>query len=151
MITENLNLLLADDDEDDCLFFEEALEELKVFANLKIVNNGEVLMQKLVSELNKLPDVLFLDLNMPLKNGFECLAEIKHTKKLEKLIVIIISTSFEQEIVDNLYKNGANFYIRKPIDFIQLKSVIHQALNLATKINKEKPAPENFVLKGDLK
>ncbi|HMG15544.1 MAG TPA: response regulator [Saprospiraceae bacterium] len=151
MITENLNLLLADDDNDDCQFFEEALKDLNVFANLSIVNNGEELMQLLFEKIETLPDILFLDLNMPRKNGFECLAEIKSSGKLSTLIVIIISTSFERDMVEKLYKNGANFYIRKPIEFAQLKNVIFQALTLATSNNATSSAIENFVLKGDNK
>ncbi|MBC8110037.1 MAG: response regulator [Verrucomicrobia bacterium] len=93
MISTHLNLLLADDDKDDRFFFEEALEELQVSIHLTTVNDGEQLTQLLIQQMtklpNQLPDVLFLDLNMPRKNGFECLAEIKRTKKLQHLPVII--------------------------------------------------------------
>lgn len=79
MKTKLFNILLADDDIDDCSFFKEALEKLSLNTIFNVVNDGEKLMfylQKLTSEL---PDVLFLDLNMHRKNGFECLNEIKKT------------------------------------------------------------------------
>lgn len=73
-------ILLADDDLDDCRFFREALEELPFSTSEKIVTNGEDLMQLLTDKDEKLPDVLFLDLNMPRKNGFQCLGEKNTTQ-----------------------------------------------------------------------
>ncbi len=151
MMPEYLNLLLADDDTDDCLFFTEALEELQVSAKLTTVHDGEQLMQLLTKEKDQLPNVLFLDLNMPRKNGFECLAEIKLDEKLNHLPVIIFSTSYEQRVVNELYAGGAQYYIRKPSDFSQLKMIIQQALIPAQQKNISQPAKENFVIKGRLK
>ncbi len=152
MMPNPVILLLADDDKDDCLFFKDALDELPITAKLTTVHDGEQLMRLL--EEDKLepppPHVLFLDLNMPRKNGFEVLAELKLDEKLKHLPVIIFSTSFEQDVVNLLYKKGANYYIRKPAEFSQLKKVIYQALLLATEDNLTQPATENFVIKGDL-
>ena len=116
-----LNILLADDDSDDCLFFNKALKELTIPNILKIVHDGEQLMHLLINETPELPHILFLDLNMPRKNGFECLTEIKLSEKLKQLPVIVFSTSFEQEMVNLLYKNGAQYFIRKPSEFLQFK------------------------------
>jgi len=69
------NLLLADDDTDDCFFFREALGELPFMSTLTTVNNGVELMNRLTDQSYHLPDILFLDLNMPLKTGIECLME----------------------------------------------------------------------------
>ena len=146
MSSKHLNLLLADDDTDDCIFFKEALEKLPLSTHLTTVHNGEQVMQLLTKETNELPHVLFLDLNMPRKNGFECLLEIKLNKKLKQLPVIIFSTSFEQEVGNLLYKNGAQYYIRKPAEFSQLKKIIHQALKLIAQENILQPTKENFVL-----
>ena len=150
MNLQHINILLADDDSDDCLLFKEALEELPLSASLTVVNDGEQLMQLLLKENDGLPHVLFLDLNMPRKNGFECLSEIKLHPKLNPLTVIIFSTSFEPDIVNQLYKNGAHYYIRKPVEFCKLKNVIHQALILLSQENTSQPDPEHFVLKGEI-
>jgi CheY-like chemotaxis protein len=142
-----LNILLADDDLDDCLFFKEAVEELSLPTQLSTMHDGEQLMQHLHNEINKLPDVLFLDLNMPRKNGFECLSEIKLNQKLHQLPVIIFSTSFEQEVVNLLFKNGAQYFIRKPSEFLQFKKIIHQTFHtLIIPENITQPSRENFVL-----
>ncbi len=152
MMPNPVILLLADDDKDDCLFFKEALEELPITAKLTTVHDGEQLMQLLEEAKFEPPPphVLFLDLNMPRKNGFEVLSELKQDEKLSKLPVIIFSTSFEQDVANLLYKKGAHYYIRKPAEFSQLKKVIYQALILATDENMTQPAKENFVIKGDL-
>ena len=109
------NLLLADDDEDDCAFFKEALDDLGLAISFNTVVNGVDLMKYLSDKFyGDLPDILFLDLNMPLKSGFECLSEIKLIDKLKDLPVIIFSTSLDMKVVDLLYERGATFYIQKP-------------------------------------
>src|SRR5690606_843658 len=89
---------------------------------------------------------LFLDLNMPRKTGYECLSEIRQHKNLKSLPVIIISTSFEHDVVNLLYKNGADFYIRKPGDFSILKHLIHKAIKLVTGPEKKPRSEQDFVL-----
>ena len=146
MAINQLNILLADDDTDDCIFFKAALKEFLLSTYLTTVHDGEQLMDLLTNETNELPDVLFLDLNMPRKNGFECLSEIKLSKKLNQLPVVIFSTSFEQEVVNLLYKNGARYFIRKPSEFSQFKKIIQHTLALIAQENSSQPTRENFVL-----
>ena len=146
MNIKQLSILLADDDIDDCFFFKEALEELLLSTNLTSVHDGEKLMQLLTNKANELPHVLFLDLNMPRKNGFECLSEIKLSKKLAQLPVIVFSTSFEHEVVNLLYKSGALYFIRKPAEFSQFKKIIQHTLALIAQENILYPTRENFVL-----
>jgi CheY-like chemotaxis protein len=128
MTKKAITILLADDDEDDCFLFGEALKEIQIPTQLTTVCDGEQLLHILESIKEELPSVLFLDLNMPRKNGWQCLEKIGQNKKLKKLKVIIFSTSFQQAVVDELYKKGAMHYIRKPNDFSQLKEVILQVL-----------------------
>jgi CheY-like chemotaxis protein len=147
MLREAQSVFLADDDQDDCFLFEEALGEIASSARLTMVHDGEQLMQ-LLAKRKELPRFLFLDLNMPRKNGFECLTEIKQDDRLKELAVIIFSTSFQQDAADWLYKNGAQHYIRKPADFGELKKIIQQVLLSVDKVagNLGQPTKENFVL-----
>jgi CheY-like chemotaxis protein len=130
MENEKIHILLADDDKDDCFLFREALSELPFKTSLDIVNDGEQLMVYLADKTPPLPSVLFLDLNMPRKNGFECLSEIKFNDAYKELPVVMFSTSYprdmhyENDIMKLLYKIGAWDYIRKPENFNQLKDVI---------------------------
>lgn len=153
MSVKQLHILLADDDTDDCLFFKEALDDMPIFTRLTAVHDGEQLMQLLNNAANQLPDILFLDLNMPRKNGFECLAEIKQQENLKALPVIIFSTSYEQEVVNLLYNSGAQYFIRKPSEFVLFKKIIFHVLTLTTQYllngqvkNMMQPEKENFVL-----
>ena len=123
-----IKILLADDDKDDCLLFKDALGELPLSTSLTTVNDGERLMQHLQIASANLPHVLFLDLNLPRKNGFECLTEIKKHSLLKKIPVVIYSTSYDERMSNQLFDSGAHYYICKPADYEELKKVIHRAL-----------------------
>ena len=146
MNLKQLNILLADDDTDDCNFFKITLEKFLHPTRLTAVHDGEQLMELLTNETYELPDVIFLDINMPRKNGFECLSEIKLSKKLKQLPVIMFSTSLEQEVVNLLYRNGAQYFIRKPAEFSLFKKIIQQTITLIAQENISQPTRENFVL-----
>lgn len=147
MNRQRYNLLLADDDEDDCAFFRDALDDLLLPVSLVTVNDGVQLMEFLENNSSdNLPDILFLDLNMPRKNGVECLTEIKQIDDLKNLPVIIFSTSLDMEIVDKMYEKGAIYYIRKPGDFSKLKKVIENALTVTAENNFKQPKKEHFIL-----
>ena len=139
-----ITILLADDDEDDRFFFEEALKEVSVVTQLKTVDDGAKLIDYLVKDPEHLPDVLFLDLNMPRKNGFECLAAIKQNEKLKTLPVVIYSTSLDKAEAGKLYNEGAHYYLHK-CDFNDLKQRIEQVLTLLTE-NFEQPSRDKFIL-----
>ncbi len=143
------NILLADDDTDDCAFFEEALGDILLTTNFTAVHNGEQLMHHLLVDAVVLPDIIFLDLNMPRKNGFECLAEIKQHHKLKLVPVIIFSTSYEQEVVNLLYHGGAHYFIRKPAQFSKFKKIIHHALAVMASGHYRRPGEAHFVLTAD--
>lgn len=133
-----LNILLADDDKDDRFLFQKALKALSVTTCLTTVYDGVQLMNYLSENSEHLPDVLFLDINMPRKNGFECLLEIKESETLKDIPVVMFSTSYprdmnyERHIINSLLEMGAYDYIRKPDDFLQLKQTISNALAIAT-------------------
>ena len=136
-----LNILLADDDNDGRYFFNMALKEVSIATHLTTVSDGERLMDYLSENL---PDVLFLDLNMPRKNGNECLVAIKSDKKLKQLPVIIYSTSLQDAVADVLYKNGAHYYLHK-CDIAILTKSIHRILTLLLE-NPKQPSRDQFIL-----
>jgi CheY-like chemotaxis protein len=129
-----LNILLAEDDADDRLFFTNALKEIPIATQLTIVKDGIQLMNYLNENSENLPHILFLDLSMPLRSGFECLYEIQENKKLKDLTVIVFTISFtknsffEGELITILNKLGAQNFIRKSGDLEHLKLLIHNAL-----------------------
>lgn len=149
MKKNKIHILLADDDDDDCRLFQEALNDLQIDTELVTVPNGEQLMELLSKKRKRLPDVLFLDLNMPRKNGFSSLGEIKRNNELDQVPVIIFSTATEEEKVKQVYKDAAHYYIRKPATFSKLKNVILKVLTLILNKNMPLPTKENFELKAD--
>lgn len=146
MDNDALYVLLAEDDEDDRLFFKEALEEIKVKTVVDFVNDGSQLMNFLNKPGIRLPNVVFLDLNMPVKSGMECLIEIRKNARLKDLAIAIYSTSSSEEDIENAFVNGANVYIKKPNDFSLLKSSLAKVISLNWQYHTLGLKKENFLL-----
>jgi CheY-like chemotaxis protein len=123
-----LRLILADDDLDDCFLFREALSELPVKTTLTIVNDGDALLNSLSLSVAEPPNLIFLDLNMPRKDGMECLREIKGTEILQKIPVVIFSTFINDGLTRTLVDLGALECIMKPSSYVELKDLILNVL-----------------------
>ena len=144
MLKSERSIVLADDDSDDCLLFEDALKELAHNIKLTTTNDGMELMDYLDETVPPPPDVIFLDLNMPRKSGYECLEEIKSTPRFKDIPVIIFSTSSQQEVIDRVYDEGASLYVRKPGSFPKLKQAIEKILAMDYKDITRQPSREKF-------
>jgi len=125
-----IHILLADDDEEDRLFFKEAFEIIKIKTVVKTVNDGIELMNHLTQSGNVLPNILFLDLNMPRKSGMECLVEIKNLDHLKEMAVAIYSTSASEQDIEDAFVKGANVYIKKPNDFGTLRKLLEEVISM---------------------
>ena len=124
-----LYILLADDDADDRLFFKEAMEEINPDTLVSFVNDGSQLIYFLNQPGIRLPRILFLDLNMPVKNGMDCLKEIRANERFKDLVIAIYSTSGSELDVQEAFVNGANIYIKKPNNFADLKASLAKLIN----------------------
>lgn len=147
MQKDYLHVLLADDDEDDRIFFRDAFEEVKIKTNLDFVHDGSELLEHLNNPDTKLPNILFLDLNMPKKTGIECLIEIKKRPHLKDLIVAIYSTSSSEEDIEETFIQGANIYIKKPSDFNSLKKILNGVVTLNWQYYTSGLNRDNFLLR----
>lgn len=146
MTNTPLNIVLAEDDEDDRFFFKEAIEKVKIKTVLKMVNDGVELMEYLYNPENPKPHVVFLDLNMPRKGGVECLEEIRANKEYNGLTVAIYSTSASDNDIEETFVKGANIYIRKPNDFKILQKVISEVLSINWQYHTSGLNKDHFVL-----
>ena len=124
-------ILMADDDEDDRLLTQEALQEARVANDLHFVVDGEDLMDYLHRRgaytdpaRSPRPGLILLDLNMPRKDGREALEEIKSDPTLRRIPVVVMTTSDAEEDLVRSYDLGANSYIRKPVSFDGLVEVM---------------------------
>jgi CheY-like chemotaxis protein len=142
-----IRILLADDDESDRLLFQEAFEELEIKTTVRTVNNGIQLMDYLSVKDAILPDLIFLDLNMPRKNGLECLKEIRSNKKFKAVPIAIYSTSASEKDISETFLHGANVYIKKPSNFGSLKQVLNKAVTTTYLYQGTPFTIDNFLLK----
>jgi CheY-like chemotaxis protein len=124
---EPITILVADDDPDDRLMMEEALEESRLANDLHFVEDGEELMDYLYHrgkykdrEDSPRPKLLLLDLNMPKKHGREALKEIKADPNLRQIPIVVLTTSKAEEDIYRSYDLGVNSFITKPVTFDSL-------------------------------
>ena len=147
MEKEYIHIILADDDEDDRMFFTDAFDELKINTKVQTFINGAELMNYLNEDTCILPNVLFLDLNMPKKNGIECLLEIKENERFKDIAIAIYSTSSSEEHIEETFVNRANIYIKKPNDFATLKKVLSDVVTLNWQYHTSGLNKDNFLLR----
>ena len=128
--TNKLVILIADDDADDRMFIEQALRSNDYTSDIRFVEDGEELMEYLTRQGRYAtsdapwPNLLILDLNMPRKNGFQALTDIKADNRLRRLPVIVMTTSSAEEDVVKSYNLGVNSFITKPFNFGRLVEMI---------------------------
>lgn len=125
-----MTILIADDDTDDRLFIDKAFRQSGYTQNIQFVEDGEELMEYLRQngryneKTAPWPNLLILDLNMPRKNGFQALSEIKDDPKLRRLPVVVMTTSSADEDVLKTYNLGVNSFVTKPFNFNRLVEMV---------------------------
>jgi CheY-like chemotaxis protein len=138
------NVLLVEDDEDDFYIFNMAVSSLKGSFQLLRTSNG-IMFSSLI-QTSIVPDVIFLDINMPYKNGISCLKEIRSNRAFDETRVVIYSGAIQKREVDICYDLGANFYLIKPTDFSLTKRQLRDLLqNEYFKLNVQ-PSRDEFVM-----
>lgn len=147
MDSNPMHIILADDDESDRANFIDALEESRIKTVVHTVQDGVELMDHLAREDTPVPHLLFLDLNMPRKNGLACLKEIRSNEKLKAVAVAIYSTSSYDKDMEETFNHGANIYIKKPTDFGVLKQVLDKVLSAAYVYREPPFSIDNFLLR----
>jgi CheY-like chemotaxis protein len=125
-----IQILLVEDDPGDVLITREAFAENKVRNQLSVVSDGEAALAFLRREGDFVsaprPDLILLDLNLPRKSGHEILAEVKSDANLQRIPVVILTTSDAEEDILRSYDLHANAYITKPVDFDRFLSVVRE-------------------------
>ena len=121
--------LVIDDDPDDRYFFSEAIKKIDATARCLMATNGEEALMQLRNGIPRLPDLIFLDLNMPRMDGRLCLTEIKRDPMLKNIPVIILSTSSSRNDIEETAKLGAAYFITKPTDISKLYEELRFAIH----------------------
>jgi CheY-like chemotaxis protein len=138
-------VVLADDDQDDRELFIEALCNIDPEIRTETVNDGAQLLD-LLKEPLMTPDIIFLDLNMPCRNGHECLEELRSFERYKRTPVVIYSTSSRPEDVEKTYRLGANLYIKKPNGYLQIENVLRKVLELDWNDYLPVPPIEHYII-----
>lgn len=138
-------ILLAEDDADDQELFQDALDAVATDIKLALASDGVEAFNKLQEQS---PDLVFLDLNMPLKNGYECLMDIKRDQQYKDLPVIIFSTSVQPDTAVAVYNSGASLYVVKPNNFGDLKNLLKKMLYTEWYIPMPVFDKEQFILRA---
>lgn len=141
-------IFLAEDDLDDREFFTDALLDIGIESTLTTAINGMELMATLDETVIEPPPphVIFLDLNMPHKNGFECLEEIRNSPKLKNIPVAIFSTTASENAIETTFALGANCFVCKPTSHTLLKRAIETVLAFEFWHENNQLSKENFLL-----
>lgn len=130
MDNDNLyNIFYTDDDKDDQEVFREVMQEINHQLYIFTQDNGDELIELLHNPPPR-PNLVFLDLNMPVKNGYEVLKEIRQQEKLKHLPVIIFSTSGDEDAINLTKQLGATLYVRKPEGYGELKKVLKSLVTI---------------------
>jgi CheY-like chemotaxis protein len=144
MNKELMTVLIVDDDKDDGLWLQEVVSQIFPACTCSFERDGIAALRYIKN--NPAPDLVFLDLNMPIKNGLDCLRDIYNLNLLPNTPTIIYSTSTNIKDIDQAYKYGALCYFVKPTSAEQLKNFIKQGLSIAGKANHQRVDKSNFVL-----
>lgn len=121
MKLKDVHILLVEDNEGDVVLTLDAFEESKIKTQISVVKNGQdaldFLFQRGSYEKAEKPDLILLDINIPIINGQEVLQEIKSDERIKKIPVLMLTTSSNEKDISTAYQNHANSYIIKPIEF----------------------------------
>ena len=120
-------IVFAEDDEDDQLHFKEVFYEIDADIQIVFVRDGNQLLQLLK---NFLPDLLFLDLEMPYKNGLECLVELRKNIAYNNLPVVICSSTMRPANIQTAYEMGAHLFLHKSSSYSDYSYCLKQILSL---------------------
>jgi CheY-like chemotaxis protein len=142
-----MRILLVEDDIDDCMFFKDALNETGINTTLQIRTRCTDIINLLGTAPEKLPHLIFLDLNMPLVSGHECLEAIRKLSYLDSTPVVIYSTSAIKQEVESTFLGGANLYLQKPSSFQLLVIALKKILQLDWENLVAERDRDNFVFK----
>lgn len=140
---KKIHIFFSDDDPEDVEFFKQALLEISPSVKITVARDGLELLEFLQFVI---PDMIFLDLNMPRMNGMDCLRAIRSKGEYRDIPIIIYSTSSEARQIDEAYKSGATRFIQKPMKYEEIKEKIARTIGPEISELLEANTKEDFVI-----
>ena len=142
-MANSTRVLIAEDDDDDYFIFSVAAAESPYKVHLSRAENGEILLKQLESEL---PNIVFLDMLMPVLDGHHCLKAIRANKRYDSVPVIVYTSLKDLESVEYCYREGSNLYVMKPDSFADLKTILEKVLAIDWKKTLYYPPRKEFIV-----
>ena len=126
-----MKIVLIDDDRDDGQLFKEVLSEID--SSIEFIHHEESRkgLENLLNDVNTIPNLIFLDINLPIISGWQCLKEFKNHEQLRNVPVIMYTTSSQQKEKDIAHQLGAAGFITKPDDYFRLKQILESEVEKA--------------------
>ncbi|RKS95990.1 response regulator [Chryseobacterium defluvii] len=147
MNKEYLNVIVADHEEGNVVYFKDILKDLKIDIKVQMFWNGEDLMKYLNTENNIVPEVLFIAHNLAKKSGLECLEEIKSDIRLNNMVNVVYSDRFSDQEADELFVKGANVCFNRPAEYKALKKIITEVITINWQYHTSGLNKDNFIMK----
>jgi CheY-like chemotaxis protein len=146
-MTDNvLHILLVDDNKNEHVFFTHALKSIDQSVRLDSLTSGTALIERIYDSSRPLPDILFLDVNMPVKSGKECLALLRTDGRFDGMPIVMYSTSDAETDTDETFALGADLYVRKPVEIVDLAYLLRAVLAVYHQGNIRQTSREQYVI-----
>lgn len=146
MTERTIHILLVDDNPNEHFFFKHALTQVSRPIRFDALEGGIELLEYIRDDQKPQPDIIFLDINMPLKNGKECLSALRADRRFDGVPIVMYSTSDAQRDIDDTYDLGADLYVRKPNGMEALRAMISSVIFLYDKNELKQAGKEKFLL-----
>ncbi len=146
MNKEYLNVILADHDEGNLILFKNILQEFKIQVKVNTFCNGKDLMSYLKENI-LVPEVVFMNYHLPLKNSLDCLSELKSDHKFDAVTTVVYSENVSAEEEEKIFVTGANVFMKKPDNYTDMKKNITEVISITWQYHTSGLNKNNFIMK----
>ncbi len=147
MTRECLNVVLMDHDEGNHIFFKNIFQDLKIRIKIKVFFSGDDMMNYLKSEKAVVPELVFLNYDIPEKSVLSCLFEIKSCPKLNQMTVAVYSNNLSADEEETIFVKGANVLMKKPDNYKDLKKALTEIVTINWQYHTSGLNKDNFIMK----
>lgn len=147
MTRECLNVMLMDHDEGNHIFFKNIFQDLKIRIKTRVFFTGHDMMNYLKSEKAIIPELLFMNFDVPEKNVLDCLTEIRACCKLSQMTVAVYSSNLSSDGEEEIFIKGANVLMKKPDNYKNLKKALTEIVTVNWQYHTSGLNKDNFIMK----
>ena len=147
MNKEYLNVILVDSNEGNRFFFKKIFKDLKIGIKILTFENGEELMNYLNCQQVLIPEILFMEKDIPKKSSLDCLEEIKSVIRFDQMVITIYSKYLSPDEEENIFVKGANIIMEKPDNYVDLKKVLSEIITINWQYHTSGLNKNNFIMK----